>query len=81
MVNKAFKAGRFELNDRTVKIDGDLIRVFDSIGRVLVAGSNTRDRLVSVEGYLALCKAAPKHLEGMMIIALNTGLVLAKSQA
>jgi integrase len=74
MVNKAFRAGRFEINGRVVKIDGDLIRAFDSLSRKLVSGSNARDRLVSIEEYLKLCKAAPKHLEGMMVIALNTGL-------
>jgi integrase len=74
MVNKAFRAGRFEINGCVVKIDGDLIRAFDSLSRKLVSGSNARDRLVSIEEYLKLCKAAPKHLEGMMVIALNTGL-------
>jgi len=74
MVNKAFKAGRFELNGRTVKIDGDVIRAFDSIDRKLVGGSNARERLISIAEYLSLCKAGAKHLEGMMVIALNTGL-------
>lgn len=51
-----------------------MIRAFDSIGRKLVGGSNARDRLVSIEEYLKLCEAGPKHLEGMMVVALNTGL-------
>ena len=74
MVKKAFHAGKFEINERTVKIDGDVIRAFDSINRKLVGGSNARERLISIEEYLTLRNAASKHLEGMLVVALNTGL-------
>ena len=64
---------RFEINGRTVKIDGDVIRAFDSIDRKLVGGSNARERLISIEEYLTLRNAASKHLEGYAGSSLEHG--------
>jgi integrase len=56
------------------KIDGEALRAFKSVKRLLVKGTNARKRTISVEEYFKLTAVASDHTRDMMIIAYNTGM-------
>lgn len=56
------------------KIDGEPLRAFKSVKKLLVKGTNARKITINVEEYLKLTAVAADHTKGMMIIAYNTGM-------
>jgi integrase len=74
MVKKVFDADKIKIGSHKVKINGDLLRAFNSVDRKLIRGSNARQRVVTIDEYLKLLKKAPKHLKPMIIVAMNTGM-------
>ena len=56
------------------KIDGEALRAFKSVNKLLVKGTNARKRTVNIEEYFKLTAVAAPHTGDMMIIAYNTGM-------
>jgi integrase len=56
------------------KVDGEALRAFKSVKKLLVKGTNARKRTISVEEYIKLTAVAAPHTRDMMIIAYNTGM-------
>jgi len=56
------------------KIDGEPLRAFRAIKKLLIKGTNARDRIVSIEEYVKLISVAQDHMRNMMIVAYNTGM-------
>jgi len=65
MINKAFD------ND---KVGPDALKAFRRTKKLLKPGANARDRILSVEEYIRLLDAAPKHLKPILTVAYNTGM-------
>jgi integrase len=65
MVTKAFD------ND---KVDGRALKAFRRTKRLLKRGEDARDRVLTIEEYLKLVKAAGGNLKPVLIIAMNTGM-------
>jgi len=56
------------------KIDGEALRAFKSVKKLLVKGTNVRKRTISVEEYFKLTAVAAPHTRDMMVVAYNTGM-------
>jgi len=56
------------------KIDGEALRAFKSVKKLLVKGTNARKRTISIEEYFKLTAVAAPHTRDMMIVAYNTGM-------
>jgi len=56
------------------KIDGEPLRAFKAVKKLLIKGQNARDRVVSIEEYIKLITVAQDHMRDMMIVAYNTGM-------
>jgi integrase len=65
MVSKAFD------ND---KLDGRTLKALRRVKNLTRRGSNARKRTITIEEYKKLVAAAPKHLRGMLIVGMNTGM-------
>jgi integrase len=65
MVTKAFD------NDM---VDGRALKAFRKVKRLLKAGDNARDRVISVEEYVRLVGVAHFRLRNFIVIAYNTGM-------
>lgn len=65
MITKAFD------NDM---IDGKPLKAFRRIKKLLKAGSNVRDQLVSLEQYTKLIENASAHYQPVLTIAIHTGM-------
>ena len=65
VINKAFE------ND---KVDGRILKVFKRVKRVLKAGSNARERTLTIGEYLSLVENAPQDLKGIIVTAFHTGM-------
>lgn len=57
-------------------LNGHSLKAFRRTKRLLEAGSNARDVLVSLEQYLALINGASPHYRVVLVIAFNTGMRL-----
>lgn len=55
-------------------VGGRTIKAFKSIKRKLKRGSNSRDRLLTIEEYVGLLDVSPDYLKAILIIAMNTGM-------
>jgi len=55
-------------------VDGRVLKVFRSVKRKLIKGSNARKRTLAFDEYLKLIDKAPDHLRAMLIVAFNTGM-------
>ena len=67
MVTKAFD------ND---KVGGHAVKVFRTPERKLKKGSNARSRTITFDEYIRLIDISPRHLQAVIITALNTGMRL-----
>jgi integrase len=56
------------------KIDGEALRAFKSVKKLLIKGTNARKRTISIEEYFKLTAVAAPHARDMMIVAYNTGM-------
>jgi hypothetical protein len=56
------------------KIDGEALRSFKSVKKLLVKGTNARKRKVSIEEFFNLIAVVPPHTRDIMIVAYNTGM-------
>ncbi len=56
------------------KIDGEALRTFKSVKKLLVKGTNARKRTISIEEYVKLTAVASDHIRDMMLVAYNTGM-------
>jgi len=55
------------------KVDGEPLRAFKSVKKLLVKGTNARKRTINIEEYIKLIVVAQDHIKDMMIVAYNTG--------
>jgi integrase len=62
MIYAAFESG---------KVGADAFRSFRAVKKILVKGSNVRDRILSADEYRALLAAAPEHLKGVIAMGLS----------
>lgn len=56
------------------KVDGEPLRAFKAVKKLLIKGQNARDRVVSIKEYIKLIAVAKDHMRDMMIVAYNTGM-------
>lgn len=56
------------------KVDGEPLRAFKAVKKLLVKGTNARERTISIEEYIKLLAVAKGHIRDMMIVAYNTGM-------
>ena len=71
MVKKAFNSD---------KSNGKALKAFNSWQRLLVRGSNARNRTVSFKEYALRLKHAPKHLQAVLIVLMNTGMRVSETR-
>ncbi len=60
--------------DDNEKIDPRIVKVFRRAKKVFKAGSNARDKVLSIEEYQRLLNTSPDHLKDILIMAYNTGM-------
>lgn len=56
------------------KVGERTLRAFRRVGSLTRRGDNARKQNVSIEDYLRLLEAAPKHFRGVLVVAMNTGM-------
>jgi len=56
------------------KVDYEPLRAFGAVEKLLVKGTNARERVVTIKEYLKLIAVAKEHMRDMMIVAYNTGM-------
>ena len=58
------------------KIDGRCLKPFRKTKKLLTAGTNARNTLISIEQYLSLISNASTHYKGVLLLAFHTGMRL-----
>ena len=55
------------------KIDGSAVKAFKQVKKLVVKGSNARRRILSFDEFCRIIDNAQEHIQGFIVIALNTG--------
>jgi len=59
---------------QAVKVGVKAFKAFNRIKKLLVTGTNARDRKFSANEFIKLLDKAPEHLRHVLIVAINTGM-------